>query len=151
MNTWHPLLVTKGILSDAEDVRKFSLSTAITVCRKAGPFLAPRAVDIVTTLLYEGCSGKVWHALTYELNSHSEGLSVMEPQMLNYLSFHAEKHGITQEQLETTRANATKMSPMMESIELCIEHLDGKSLEVLTPKLTHLIRKGVGLPTKVES
>ena len=41
------------------------------------------------------------------------------------------------------------MSPMMEGIESCIDYIDEKVIEDLTPKLVQLIRKGVGLPTKV--
>jgi hypothetical protein len=41
------------------------------------------------------------------------------------------------------------MSPMMEGIESCIDYIDEKVIEDLTPKLLQLIRKGIGLPTKV--
>jgi proteasome component ECM29 len=41
------------------------------------------------------------------------------------------------------------MSPMMEGIESCIDYIDEKVIEDLTPRLLQLIRKGVGLPTKV--
>ncbi len=37
----------------------------------------------------------------------------------------------------------------MEGIESCIDYIDEKVIIDLTPKLLHLIRKGVGLPTKV--
>lgn len=41
------------------------------------------------------------------------------------------------------------MSPMMEGIESCIDYIDEKVIEDLTPRLLQLIRKGIGLPTKV--
>ncbi|CAG8756287.1 7726_t:CDS:2, partial [Acaulospora morrowiae] len=123
-----PFLLTKGLFSDAEDVRKFSLRTILEICKTAKELLKPHIADLVSTLL--------------------EGLSSMEPQVMNYLSFHVEKYEVTQEQLENTRLSAAKMSPMMEGIESCIDYIDTGVMEELTPKLLQLVRKGVGLPTK---
>jgi len=36
-----PFLLNKGVLSDAEEVRSFSLDTITKLCRIAGPFLRP--------------------------------------------------------------------------------------------------------------
>ncbi len=36
-----PFLLQKGVLSDAEDVRHFSLDTIIKLCRQSGPLLTP--------------------------------------------------------------------------------------------------------------
>lgn len=41
------------------------------------------------------------------------------------------------------------MSPMMEGIESCIDYVDEEVMKEFESKLLHLIRKGVGLPTKV--
>ncbi|KAI8851221.1 armadillo-type protein [Chytridium lagenaria] len=88
---------------------------------KGGVLLKPHITDVVTTLL--------------------EGLSSMEPQVMNYLTFHIDKYNITQEQLDTSRLSAAKSSPMMEAIETCV-------MEDLIPSITNIARKGVGLPTK---
>ncbi|GBC07937.1 hypothetical protein RclHR1_00780017 [Rhizophagus clarus] len=128
MNIIMPFLLSKGLVSDAEDVRKFSLTTILKICETAKELLKPHITEIVDRLL--------------------ECLSSMEPQVMNYLSFHVEKYDVTQEQLENTRLSATKMSPMMEGIESCIDYIDDKVMENLTPRLLQLIRKGVGLPTK---
>ena len=126
-----PYMLDKGILSDAEDVRRFSMSTVITLCKKAGVFLQPHISDIVGTLL--------------------ECMSSLEPQVMNYLSFHADKYEISQEQMDNSRVTAAKMSPIMEACENCIDYVDEQNLSALCPKLTHLIRRGIGLPTKVSN
>ncbi|KAJ3192246.1 hypothetical protein HK101_006845 [Irineochytrium annulatum] len=123
-----PLFLTKGLTSTAEDVRKFSLATILKITKKGGVLLKPHIADLVGTLL--------------------EGLSSMEPQVMNYLAFHTDKYNITQDQLDSSRLSAAKASPMMEGIESCVENVDPQIMDALMGKVIHLVRKGVGLPTK---
>ncbi|KAF9951012.1 hypothetical protein BGZ72_007436, partial [Mortierella alpina] len=123
-----PFLVGKGLLSTAEEVSKFSLTTILKICKQAGPLLRSHIPIIITALL--------------------DGLTSMEPQMLNYLSFHTEKYQLTNEQLESSRLNAAKLSPMMEGIEACVENIDDSVMPDLSSQLITTIRKAVGLPTK---
>ncbi|KAF9547279.1 hypothetical protein EC957_008628 [Mortierella hygrophila] len=123
-----PFLVGKGLLSNAEDVSKFSLTTILKICKQAGSLLRSHIPVIVVALL--------------------EGLTSMEPQMMNYLSFHTEKYQVSQEQLESSRLNAAKLSPMMEGIEACVENVDDTVIPELSSQLITMIRKAVGLPTK---
>ncbi|KAJ1549267.1 hypothetical protein HK405_006790 [Cladochytrium tenue] len=123
-----PFFLTKGLSSMAEDVRKFSLSTLLKICKSGGVLLKPHVSAIVTTML--------------------ESLSSFEPEVLNYLTFHVDKYNLTQDQLESSRLNAAKSSPIMEGIERCVDNVDEDSFAELVPKLNHIIRKGVGLPTK---
>ncbi|KAF9969044.1 hypothetical protein BGZ73_008786, partial [Actinomortierella ambigua] len=126
-----PFLLHKGLVSSAEDVCKFSLTTILKICKQAGVLLKKHIPEIVISLL--------------------EGLTSMEPQMMNYLSFHTEKYQVSQEQLESSRLNAAKLSPMMEGIESCIESMDESVLAELVPNLHTTMRKAVGLPTKAGS
>ncbi|KAF9962710.1 hypothetical protein BGZ70_007955 [Mortierella alpina] len=126
-----PFLVGKGLLSTAEEVSKFSLTTILKICKQAGPLLRSHIPAIITALL--------------------DGLTSMEPQMLNYLSFHTEKYQLTNEQLESSRLNAAKLSPMMEGIEACVENIDDSVMPELSSQLIATIRKAVGLPTKDKS
>ncbi|KAG0232498.1 hypothetical protein BGW42_008118 [Actinomortierella wolfii] len=126
-----PFLLHKGLVSSAEDVCKFSMTTILKICKQAGVLLKKHIPEIVVSLL--------------------EGLTSMEPQLMNYLSFHTEKYQVSQEQLESTRLNAAKLSPMMEGIEACIENMDEAVLLELIPQLQTTIRKAVGLPTKAGS
>ncbi|KAG0174143.1 hypothetical protein DFQ29_007586 [Apophysomyces sp. BC1021] len=123
-----PFLLQKGIVSDAEDVRKFSLDAVLRVCKTGAALLKSYIPDIVDTLL--------------------ESLSSLEPQAMNYLSFHVEKYNISQEQLDNARLSGAKNSPMMEGIEHCVDQIDEKVMEILAPRIIHLIKKGTGLPTK---
>ncbi|KAF9128817.1 hypothetical protein BGW39_004708 [Mortierella sp. 14UC] len=123
-----PFLVGKGLLSNAEEVSKFSLTTILKICKQAGPLLRSHIPVIVVALL--------------------EGLTSMEPQMMNYLSFHTEKYQVSQEQLESSRLSAAKLSPMMEGIEACVENVDDTVMPSLSSQLITMIKKAVGLPTK---
>ncbi|KAJ3148226.1 hypothetical protein HDU89_004822 [Geranomyces variabilis] len=123
-----PFFLTKGLGSSAEDVRNLSLGTLLKISKKAGILLKPHLTELVGTLL--------------------ECLSTMEPQVLNYLTFHTDKYNISQEQLENSRLSAVKASPIMEALEASIDQVDVETLTALVPRLTQTIRKGVGLPTK---
>ncbi|KAJ2780504.1 proteasome component M29, partial [Coemansia javaensis] len=123
-----PFLVDKGVGSDAEDVRGFSMGLLLKLCKSSGRYLAPLVPAIVERLL--------------------ESLSNMEAQAANYMTFHADSHGITQEQLESVRLSAVKSSPMMQGIETVLEYLTPASMAELVPKLQHIIRHGLGLPTR---
>ncbi|KAJ8329188.1 proteasome component M29 [Batrachochytrium dendrobatidis] len=123
-----PFLLTKGLGSMAEEVRKFSLTTVLRLCKNGGVLLKPHITELVGTLL--------------------ESLSSLEPQVMNYLTFHADKYNVTQEQLDTSRLSAARNSPMMDAIEQCIGQVDAKVVESLIPRLCTIIRKGIGLPTR---
>ncbi|KAI7902114.1 proteasome stabiliser-domain-containing protein [Cokeromyces recurvatus] len=128
MNIVMPFLLEKGIVSDAEDVRKFSLDAVLKVCKTGAALLKKFVPELVDTLL--------------------QSLSSLEPQAMNYLSFHVDKYNISQEQLDNARLAGAKNSPMMEGIEHCIQQIDDEVMEKLTPRILHIIRKGTGLPTK---
>ncbi|KAJ3409587.1 hypothetical protein HDV05_004331 [Chytridiales sp. JEL 0842] len=131
MDTVMPFFLTKGLNSMAEDVRKFSLSTVLKICKKGGVLLKPHITDVVSILL--------------------ECLTNMEPQVMSYLTFHVDKYNITNEQLDNSRLTMAKSSPMMEAIESAIDNIDSSVLEALIPKLNTIVRKGVGLPTRAGS
>eukprot|EP00842_Homolaphlyctis_polyrhiza_P003154 jgi/Hompol1/383/HPOL_000241-RA len=128
MDIMVPFMITKGLGSMAEEVRKFSLATVLKLCKTGGALLKPHITELVGTLL--------------------ESLSSLEPQVMNYLTFHADKYNVTQEQLDTSRLAAARNSPMMDAIEQCVQQIDPKVLETLIPRLCGIIRKGVGLPTR---
>ncbi|KAJ1956896.1 proteasome component M29, partial [Linderina pennispora] len=123
-----PFLVDKGVMSDAEDVRTFSLMLLLKLCKSSGYYLTCFAAHIAERLL--------------------ESLSNMEPQSANYLTFHAESHNISQDQLESARLSAVKASPIMQGVELALEQLNDESMSEFVPRLQTLVRRGVGLPTR---
>ncbi|KAJ2692720.1 proteasome component M29 [Coemansia sp. RSA 1285] len=123
-----PYLVDVGAVSDAEDVRNFSIGLLLKLCKSSGRYLSPFTPIIVERLL--------------------ESLSNMESQAANYMSFHTGAQGISHEDLESARLSAVKSSPIMRGIEMALEQLTPSSMEVLVPKLQDIIRHGLGLPTR---
>ena len=54
-----------------------------------------------------------------------------------------------QSAMDAARLSAAKSSPMMETINMCLQHLDVSVLGELVPRLCELLKSGVGLGTKV--
>ncbi|KAH1090696.1 hypothetical protein J1N35_017953 [Gossypium stocksii] len=124
-----PFLLAEGILSKVDSIRKASIGVVMKLAKGAGIALRPHLSDLVCCML--------------------ESLSSLEDQGLNYVELHAANVGIQTEKLENLRLSIAKGSPMWETLDLCINVVDSKSLELLVPRLTNLVRSGVGLNTRV--
>ncbi|KAK3025960.1 hypothetical protein RJ639_040934, partial [Escallonia herrerae] len=124
-----PLLLTEGIMSKVDNIRRASISMVTKLAKGAGIAIRPHLSDLVCCML--------------------EGLSSLEDQALNYVELHAANVGIQTEKLEDLRITAAKGSPLWETLDLCIDVVDAQSLELLVPRLTQLVRSGVGLNTRV--
>lgn len=124
-----PLLLSEGIMSKVDSVRKASIGVVMKLAKGAGVAIRPHLADLVTCML--------------------ESLSSLEDQGLNYVELHAANVGIQKEKLENLRISIAKGSPMWETLELCIEVVDNQSLDLLVPRLGQLVRSGVGLNTRV--
>uniref|UniRef100_A0A8B9JNN9 Ecm29 proteasome adaptor and scaffold n=1 Tax=Astyanax mexicanus TaxID=7994 RepID=A0A8B9JNN9_ASTMX len=103
-----------------------SIQTLVKISKAAGSRLKPHAPRLIPALL--------------------EALSVLEPQVLNYLSLRATEQ--EKSAMDTARLSAAKSSPMMETVNMCLQHLDVSVLGELVPKLCDLLKSGVGLGTK---
>ncbi|XP_018425453.1 PREDICTED: proteasome-associated protein ECM29 homolog [Nanorana parkeri] len=121
-----PCLLDKGIMSTVTEVRALSINTLVKISKSAGELLKPHTPKLIPALL--------------------ESLSVLEPQVLNYLSLRATDQ--EKAAMDSARLNAAKSSPMMETINMCIQHLDVPVLAELIPRLCDLIKSGLGLGTK---
>jgi len=121
-------LLKAGLPCPVKDIQVLSLNTIMKMAKNAGPLLKPHIAVLVTALL--------------------ESLSSLEPQMLNYLSLQVSSSQAVSEKLDSARVAATKTSPMMETINICIQFIDPTVLSDLVPRLAELIRSGVGLGTK---
>ncbi|GMH13042.1 hypothetical protein Nepgr_014883 [Nepenthes gracilis] len=124
-----PLLLTEGIMSKVDSIRKASITVIMKLAKGAMISIRPHLSDLVTCML--------------------ESLSSLEDQGLNYVELHAENVGIQTEKLENLRISIAKVSPMWETLELCIGVVDEQSLDQLIPRLAGLVRSGVGLNTRV--
>ncbi|XP_041077323.1 proteasome adapter and scaffold protein ECM29 isoform X1 [Polyodon spathula] len=121
-----PCLLEKGIMSNVSEVRALSIQTLVKISKSAGARLKPHAPRLIPALL--------------------ESLTVLEPQVLNYLSLRATEQEKTA--MDGARLSAAKSSPMMETINVCLQHLDVSVLGQLVPKLCDLLKGAVGLGTK---
>ncbi|KAG5845075.1 hypothetical protein ANANG_G00135010 [Anguilla anguilla] len=121
-----PTLLDKGIVSTVVEVRTLSIQTLVKISKSAGSRLKPHTPRLIPALL--------------------ESLSVLEPQVLNYLSLRASEQEKTA--MDTARLSAAKSSPMMETINTCLQHMDLSVLGELVPKLCDLLKSGLGLGTK---
>ncbi|KAK8595997.1 hypothetical protein V6N13_000661 [Hibiscus sabdariffa] len=124
-----PFLLAEGILSKVDSIRKASIGVVMKLAKGAGVAVRPHLSDLVCCML--------------------ESLSSLEDQGLNYVELHAANVGIQTEKLENLRLSIAKGSPMWETLDLCINVVDSKSLEMLVPRLANLVRSGVGLNTRV--
>lgn len=121
-----PCLLDKGMMSTVSEVRTLSINTLVKISKSAGAMLKPHTPKLIPALL--------------------ESLSVLEPQVLNYLSLRAtdqEKNA-----MDSARLSAAKSSPMMETINMCLQHLDVSVLGELVPRLCELAKSGLGIGTK---
>ncbi|CAM6125657.1 unnamed protein product [Calypogeia fissa] len=123
-----PFLLSKGILSSVEDVRQISVAAVMKLVKGAGKAVRPQMPDLVVCML--------------------ESLSSLEDQRLSYIEMHAERAGINTEKLENVRIAGAKDSPMWDTLDFCLRHVDNPTLELLVPRLIQLVRSGVGLNTR---
>nr|XP_013805403.1 PREDICTED: proteasome-associated protein ECM29 homolog [Apteryx mantelli mantelli] len=121
-----PCLLDKGIVSTVTEVQALGINTLAKISKSAGAMLKPHAPKLIPALL--------------------ESLNVLEPQILNYLSVCATDQEKTA--VDGARVSAAKSSPMMETINVCLQYLDASVLGELVPRLCELIKSGVGFGTK---
>ncbi|KAL4027472.1 hypothetical protein IC575_010638 [Cucumis melo] len=129
MNTVLPFLLSEGMMSKVDSVRKASIGVVMKLAKGAGLAIRPQLSDLVCCML--------------------ESLSSLEDQGLNYIELHAANVGVQTDKLENLRISIAKGSPMWETLDICIKVVDDESLNSLIPRLAHLIRSGVGLNTRV--
>uniref|UniRef100_T1J5P2 TOG domain-containing protein n=1 Tax=Strigamia maritima TaxID=126957 RepID=T1J5P2_STRMM len=123
-----PVLLKSGICSSVAEVRAVSLSTVVKLSKQAGPLLKPHLPILMVALL--------------------ESLSSMEASELNYFSVRFSTEANQQEAFDSARVGITNDSPMMDTINFCIQYVDNDVLEELVPRIIDLIRHSVGLGTK---
>jgi proteasome component ECM29 len=75
--------------------------------------------------------------------------STLEPEEVNYLHLNASKYNTTEEEIDKHRSNFVSGSPLMESIERCLDLLDESTMSALAPCLQNVIKTAIGMPSKV--
>jgi proteasome component ECM29 len=125
------LLGTTGLQSESDDVRTFSLKILLDISKKESKSLLAYIPGLIEEFL--------------------DMLSTLEPQAMNYLALNADKYGLTSNSVDASRMASLRSSPMMEAIEIMIDRLDSKGLEEFVPKLAQVIKRSVGVPSKLGS
>ena len=124
------LLSTQGLESSAPDVQDFSRQTILQIIKKGqAKTLRPFVPNLVERLLLL--------------------LSSIEPEMINYVHMNAEQFGTTKQELDDARLKHIRGSTMLESIEKCLDYLDGDSMPLFETHLVNAIKAAIGLPSKV--
>lgn len=123
-----PLLMTE-IHSQSKEVSAFALKTLLNITKEAKT----------------SAIGRFLPALIEEFLLLT---SNMEPETLNYLSFHVSKYDLSQNDLDQHRLSAIRNSPILDALEQCIDHLDVSSAVLAMPKVYHIIGQTHGLPTR---
>ena len=123
------LLGTKGLLSDADDIRDFALTTVLKLVKEGGTSIRPFIPELIDNFI----------AL----------MSTLEPQIVNYLVLNADKYNLRNDDIDAKRLQSVGQSPMMDAIEQMLLQLDDTLMPTFISKLQQSIKKSIGLPLKV--
>lgn len=123
------LLGTKGLESDAEDVRKFSLTTLLDLVKNTGDSLKSFAPQMVYNL--------------------SILFSSVEPQVINFLALNSKNYNLDSNVIDSHRRNAVTSSPIFEAIDKLVTMCDDSQVESMVDYASKSVKKSVGLPSKV--
>jgi proteasome component ECM29 len=123
------LLSSQGIESSAKEVQAFATVTVLKLIKSGGKALRTFVPDLVEQLI--GL------------------LSTLEMEGVDYLYLRAAQYNLTEEKIDSARSTAVSQSPLMESIERCLDQLDEATIKALVPHLENVIKTAVGMPSKV--
>jgi proteasome component ECM29 len=125
-----PIMLEKGLMSTVKEVQALSMDVIMKLVKFAdGAAIRPHIADIVKALL--------------------ESLSGMEDARLNYIEQHAASFGKeASDRLEGMRLRAAKSSPMGETLDLLMAHIDESVMAELVSTMKSVLRTGVGLNTR---
>ena len=124
-----PILLNQGLLSPVKEIQGLAMDVLMRVAKHAGSAeIRPFVPEMVKCLL--------------------EALSSMEDSRLNYIEQHAPAIGMSAERLEHARLQSSKASPMGETLDVLMGHVDEATMTELVPQLGSVLRSGVGLNTR---
>lgn len=122
------LMGSKGLLSDAEEVRTFALDTVLKLCKLGGKPIRAHVPRLLGQLI--------------------ELMSSLEPEVVNYLVLNAEKYNLSANDVDTQRLQSLGHSPLMDGIEKLLGLVDESMISEVVQELKRAIKKSVGLPSK---
>ncbi|CEP60564.1 Ecm29p LALA0_S01e13806g [Lachancea lanzarotensis] len=122
-------LGSKGLNSDAEEVKNVALKTLMKLIEEAGDTLRKFAPMLI-----------------YEFLMLQSSLG---PQEINYLTLNADKYNISANAVDLQIASAIQSSPIMRSVEQLIKLCSGELLPTMVEKMILASKKCIGLPSKI--
>ncbi|XDT19249.1 Proteasome stabiliser [Nakaseomyces glabratus] len=123
------LMGTKGINSDAEDVKNFSLKLLLDLVKNSPKPLSKFAPEII------------YQFITL--------FSSLEPQVVNYLSLNAKNYNIDMKEIDNQRKNGIAVSPLFEALTKLIGTTNENQVSEVVDAVIRGIKKSIGLPSKV--
>lgn len=118
----------KGILSDAEDVRNFSMETLLKLCKNGGPAVRKHVPELLGTFI--------------------ELMSSLEPEVVNYLVLNADKFNLKSSDVDAQRLQSLGSSPLLEAVERLLDLVNEEILPQVMAQLQKSVKRSVGLPSK---
>lgn len=125
----HLLLGNKGILSDSQDVKDFSIKTLLKLCKTKSKALKPYIADLIENFI--------------------NLFSTMEPEIVNYLALNAGNFNIDNQEFDARRLQDVGKSLLMDAIDFLLTQLDEEAMPEFLTRLEHSVKHSVGLPSKV--
>ncbi|KAI5969893.1 ECM29 [Candida margitis] len=123
------LLGNKGIISDSQDIKDFSIKTLLKLCKTKSKALKPYIADLIENFI--------------------NLFSTLEPEVVNYLALNAGNFNIDNQEFDAKRLQNVGKSSLMDAIEFLLSQLDEKAMPEFLTKLERSVKHGVGLPSKV--
>lgn len=123
------LLGNKGILSDSQDIKDFSIKTLLKLCKTKSKALKPYIADLIENFI--------------------NLFSTLEPEIVNYLALNAGNFNIDNQEFDAKRLQSVGKSLLMDAVEFLLSQLDEKAMPEFLVKLEHSVKYSVGLPSKV--
>lgn len=120
------LFSTRGLESPSREVQGFAYDTLLKLVKSGGISLRP-----FIPMLVENVLGL---------------LSLLEPDWVNHL---AQNQAALRDKIDAARSAAISHSPLMESVERCLDLLDEDTMKALVPHLENVIKTAVGMPSKL--
>ena len=121
-------ILEQALSSASEDVSSFALSTLLKVIESSPVSIGSYLPALIEKFL----------VLT----------STAEPQILNYISFHAAKYKLTQAELDQARITAMGTSSLMSGLDRCVDLINESVVGSVVAILAQVLRQNHGLPTQ---
>jgi hypothetical protein len=128
LDTILPLLVDRGLVAPTPEGRGLTLGVLVSLIKVSKSHLGDWLPRLISTLV--------------------ECMSAMEPQTLQYMSFHTARLKMSEEELDKMRLDMARNSPMQEALDGCLGSLSSEHVPEVLFHLCSSLSHGVGMPSR---